>query len=436
MNERPFSRRTFLAGSAAALGGCAGSPGSESTRQPDREGAETDSMPTEWTNWSGRVTCTPRKLAAPSSEEELRRMVRRARTDGHQTMIRVAASGHSFVPLCASSGTLISLDNLQGIESTDRDALSATVRAGTKIHQLGQPLREAGMAMENMGDIDRQGIAGAISTGTHGTGRGIGNLSTQVTGLRLIVASGEVVECSADREPQILKAAQVSLGSLGILTHVTLRLLPAYRLHEKVWEAPIDECLADLEQLIDRNRHFEFFWWPRRDRCSMKTLNPTEGPPDELPDREGERIGHSDQIFPSVRDTKFNEIEFAVSEDRGPDCFQEIRELMLQKHTEIEWPIEYRTLGADSLYLSPAFGRDTVTISAHQASDLPCEAFFADVEAIFRKHGGRPHWGKIHTHTAAELGELYPMWERFHEIRRELDPDGLFMNDHLRGVFL
>ncbi len=396
--------------------------------------AEGDSLRRSWTNWSGRVTCTPRTLATPRSEEELIELVRCAGAGGRT--VRVAASGHSFVPLCASPGTLISLDGLTGVESTDRATLTATVRAGTKIYALGEPLRAAGMAMENMGDIDRQGIAGAISTGTHGTGRGIGNLSTQVVGVRLLTAAGEVIDCSTAKDPEILKAAQVSLGALGILTHVKLRLLPAYRLHERIWETPIDDCLASLDRLIASNRHFEFFWWPTRDSCSMKTLNPTDEAPDELPDREGERIGHSDQIFPSVRNNKFNEIEFAVPEQNGLDCLREIRRLLLEKHTDIEWPIEYRTLGRDDIYLSPAYGRDTITISAHQANTLPYEAFFADAEAIFRSHDGRPHWGKIHTHTAEELAELYPRWEDFHKIRRELDPDGVFMNEHLQRIFV
>jgi FAD/FMN-containing dehydrogenase len=255
-----------------------------------------------------------------------------------------------------------------------------------------------------------------------------------VIGLRLVTASGDVIECSAGERPELLSAARVSLGALGVITHVRLQLVPAYRLYERIWEAPLEECVEELDRLIAESRHFEFFWWPRRDTCSMKALHPTDGPPDDLPGRDGERIDHSYRIFPSERETRFNEIEFAVPEERGPDCFREIRRLLLEKHTDVEWPIEYRTLGQDDIYLSPAFGRDAVTISAHQASTLPYEAFFRDVEAIFRSHGGRPHWGKIHTHTADELAGLYPRWSDFQEIRRELDPRRVFMNAHLRRV--
>jgi FAD/FMN-containing dehydrogenase len=390
--------------------------------------------PQQWNNWSGSVSCTPRTIASPTTEEQVVKLV----ADAHRTRqtVRVAASGHSFVPICASDGTLLSLDGLKGIVSTDQEKKTATFLAGTKIYQMGEPLLKAGLAMENMGDIDRQGIAGAISTGTHGTGKGIGSISTQVVGLRLITASGETLDCSAESQPDVFKAAKVSLGSLGIITQVTLRCLPAYRLHEKKWEIPFAECIANLDDLIAGNRHFEFFWRPRRDVCSMKSLNPTDETPSDLSDREGERIGHSHLIFPSERNNKFNEIEFALPEESGLDCLQELRELMLRKHQDVLWPLEYRTLAADDILISPAQGRETITISAHQAHTLPHNPFFADVEAIFRNHRGRPHWGKMHTHTADELSRLYPKWEEFHAIRRQLDPHGRFLNDFLRRTFV
>jgi FAD/FMN-containing dehydrogenase len=253
---------------------------------------------------------------------------------------------------------------------------------------------------------------------------------------------------------------------LGIITQVTLRLLPAYRLQEISWVIPTQECLAILDRLIVENRHFEFFWLPKEDACAAKALNPTENdefrmmnptsldnrdesgadsPEEDTPGSQsppgtlaryikGKRIDHSYRIFPSERTILFNEIEFALPEANGPDCFLEIRRLMQTKYPEVTWPIEYRTLGADDIYLSPAYGRDSVTISVHQAHHLPYEAFFADVEAIFRNHQGRPHWGKVHTHTARELRPLYPLWDRFQQARERLDPRGRFMNDYLCSI--
>jgi FAD/FMN-containing dehydrogenase len=308
--------------------------------------------------------------------------------------------------------------------------------------------------MANMGDIDRQSIAGAISTGTHGTGWGLGSISTQVVGLRLLTAGGEFVDCAPQLEPDLFKAGQVSLGALGIITQVTLRLEPAYRLQEMSWVIPTQDCLANLDRLVAENRHFEFFWSPKEDACAAKALNPTAQQPAEGETNEenepgsqsppgtlaryvkGRRIDHSYRIFPSERTVLFNEIEFALPEANGPDCFLEIRRLMQTKYPEVTWPVEYRTLGADDIYLSPAYRRASVTISVHQAHHLPYEAFFAAVEAIFRNHQGRPHWGKVHTHTAPQLRPLYPMWDRFQQVRDRLDPQGRFMNDYLRSILV
>jgi len=416
-------------------------------------------MTLTWTNWSGGVTCTPQAMRTPQTEAEIVALVKQA-SDAGQT-IRVAGTGHSFVPLCATEGVLLSLDGLQGIvrphppagspeteKQVSGEGESATIWAGTKIHQMGDSLWELGLAMANMGDIDRQAIAGAISTGTHGTGHTLGSISTQVAGLRLVTATGELIDCSPSVEPQIFKAAQVSLGALGIITQVTLRLLPAYQLHERTWVAPFDECVAHLAEQIQANRHFEFFWVPSEDVCAMKTLNPTDleqlPAPPAKPDVTGrltryireERIDRSYRIFPSERNLKFNEMEFAVPAAHGLACLYEIRELMQRKYPDVLWPIEYRTLAADDIPLSPASGRATVTLSIHQAAELPYQAFFADAEAIFRNHQGRPHWGKIHTHTADDLGKLYPQWDQFQRIRQQMDPNGIWLNEYLKAIFV
>lgn len=386
----------------------------------------------EWQNWSGSVVCRPVTLAAPTTEAEVAALVARAARDGHT--VRVAGTGHSFVPLCASDGLLLSLDGLQGVVATDPAAGLATVWAGSKIWQLGPLLRAHGLAMANMGDIDRQAIAGAVSTGTHGTGRDLGSISTQVVGLRLVTGEGRLLDLTAVGEPELLDCARVALGSFGVLTQLTLRVLPAYRLHERKWEEPFDECMARIDAHVAATRHFEYFWRPRTDRCEMKTLHPTEAAPESVAGRESERIGWSDEIFPSERNNKFNETEFALPAAAGPDCIREIRALMQARYSDVQWPLEYRTLAADEIPLSPAQGRATATVSVHEAVERPYSRFFADVEAVFRNHRGRPHWGKHHTHRAAELRALYPQWERFAKARRTVDPAGRFLNDYLRGV--
>ncbi len=398
----------------------------------------------DWRNWAENVECRPARLETPTSEEELAGIIRRG-SGG----IRVAGSGHSFTPLCATDDTLISLDGMQGVISGDPSAREAVIWAGTKISRLGDMLRAEGLALENQGDVDYQALAGAIATGTHGTGIRLGSLSSQVTGLDLLLASGERITCSESVEPALFKAAQLSLGLLGVITRIHLRVRPAYRLHERTWAASFEETMARMEDHVSANEHFEFFWLPKFDASAMKALNTTEAAPYGGEEPAGsdiagtierytrpERVDWSYRIYASERVVKFVEMEFAVPIANGPDCFRELRQLMREKHSEVSWPIEYRTLRGDDILLSPAYERDSVTLSLHQSNDLPYEDFFADAEAVFRNHGGRPHWAKLHNHTMTELRTLYPQWDRFQEQRERVDPDGRFLNPYLRRLML
>ncbi len=403
-------------------------------------------MPAQsWCNWSGGVTALPRERAQPTTEGDLRAIVVRA--GRAEEVVRVVGAGHSFTPLCATDGVLISLDDLQGIRSMT-PAGDVTVWAGTRIAQLGALLLQAGLALDNQGDIDSQSIAGAISTGTHGTGPRFGNLATHVTGLRLILASGDIIDCSAAEDQELFSSACVSLGALGVLSQVTLRAVPAFRLRETSWTASVDECFAALPTLVAQNRHVEFFWLPVQDCCVIKVLSLTDEPPRgaalvTLPPPgtverylQPERVDWSARIYPSVRAVPFNEMEFAVPAASGPECFLEIRHCMRTLHPGVEWAVEYRTQRADTIDISPAYERDVVAISIHEAAGRRYEGFFSDAEAIFRNYRGRPHWGKIHSHTPRDLRDLYPRWGRFQATRERLDPAGRFMNAYLRTLFL
>jgi FAD-linked oxidoreductase len=410
---------------------------------------------TEWRNWSGWIRCRPRRIETPADEGEVAALVAGAGREG--LTVRVAGSGHSFTPLVATDGVILDLSRLAGIVSADRAGGHAVIRAGTKISDLGEKLHQSGLALANQGDVDVQAICGALGTGTHGTGRELGSLSTQIAGLRLVTATGEAVEVTLESDPELFRAAQVSMGLLGVTTEAHLALVPAYRLHERTWLSPVETCLAEMDRHIVRNRHFEFFWRPQHGLCDMKTLNPTDALPDSAtgivrpersyasPAADGsvdlslvhERIDHSFRIFPSVRNRRFNEMEFAVPAASGPDCFREICALMQGRYPEIDtWPIEYRTQAADEIFLSPAYGRATVALSIHQGADHPYDPFFRDAEAIFRNHRGRPHWGKLHYFTARDLAAAYPCWERFLAVRQRMDPKGRFLNDYLRRLFL
>ena len=389
-------------------------------------------MTASWRNWSGSVACEPAGLPRPKSEAEIAAWVRRAA--GEDRGLRVVGTGHSFTPLVATPGYVVSLDDWAGLEDADPSRLEATARAGTKLHDLGEALLALGMATANLGDVDVQSVGGALGTGTHGTGRGLQNLSAQAVALRLVLASGEVVECSAEREPELWRAARVSFGALGVLSAARFRLLPAYRLHERVGRASLEEALERLPDEIAANRHFELFWFPARDLVETKAINPTAAEPASLAGRKYERIDWSCKILPSVRELKFNEMEYSVPAEAGLACVRAIAARMRERWSDVQWPVEYRTLRADDAWLSTAHERETVTVSIHQDASLPYRELFGDLEAVFREHAGRPHWGKVHTLGAAELAGLYPRFGDFCALRRRLDPAGVFLNEHLRKL--
>ncbi len=428
---------------------------------------------TIWKNWAGNVQCRPAELLKPSSLDELvevvRTHVKRGRT------IRVAGSGHSYNTIVSTNGTLLSLDKLQGIENIDQKANEATVFAGTKLHALGDPLWKHGLAMANLGDTHAQALAGAISTATHGSGIQLGSVSTQVVGFTIVTAAGELLECSLQHEPEIFKAALVSLGALGVIAKIRLKLLPRYHLREVRGKRDLESVLTDIDKSIHAHRHYEFWYWPDTASASIRMRDMTDAPMTEnaftrfmedmvvengalwlvsalsslIPaladdfsrlsaklDTEGEQIDRSYRILTTPRLVRLTEMEYAVPAAAGPDCLREIKKFIDKSDIPINFPIQYRYVAADDAYLSPYYKQNSALIDLQQYIGLPHEEYFKAGEIIFKKYGGRPHWGKIHYRTAEELQELYPMWDKFHEIRRRLDPDNVFINDYLRRVFV
>ena len=336
-------------------------------------------MSVDWQNWSGSQKHLVDAVEQPKNEGELEWLIKDA--GNKQKIVRAIGSAHSFVPFWTND-TLISLDEMKGLININHERQQATIWAGSKLHELGPVLWQNGLSLENMGDIDRQSLAGAISTGTHGTGKGLSNISSQVKAVRLVDANGNTHDIDESRD-DLLNAAQISLGTLGIITQATLQLLPAYYLHEKNWPLSVDACSEELQTLISENRHMEFFWDPGTDQCLMKTLNISEIRKTQRIS-EHEEIGKSYEIFPSDREFKFNELEFCLSSDMGWACFLEIRQLMKSQFPEVRWPLEYRTLQADNALLSPTAGEDCVTISVHQGYKQEYKTFFLEVENIFR----------------------------------------------------
>ncbi|RKP44285.1 FAD-binding protein [Cohnella endophytica] len=425
-----------------------------------------------WSNWSGIVKAKPHTVLYPSHIEEVVDVVKLCSAEGRT--LRVVGSGHSFTAIAASNDVFLSLDRMQGILQLNKEAHTATVWAGTKIKKLGELLYSEGLAQENLGDIDVQSIAGAISTGTHGTGLKFGNLATQIIGITVVTGTGEVLDCSEQSHPDLFKALQISLGSLGIIVQVTLKLRTAYKLRYESSRTKLTDCLERLPELTANNRHFEFYWFPYADPCQIKTLNETDEPEtsakisdyvnDVLLENAalgalsslckrvprlcapvsrmiaaafptGVKVAQSHRAFATIRLVRFNEMEYNLPIEAMGDVVREMRETIEKRRYRVHFPIECRFAQADRIWLSPAYDRDSAYIAVHMYRGMPHENYFADMERIFLKYGGRPHWGKLHTLKTARLKEIYPMWDKFLEMRSRMDPEGIFLNPYLRNLF-
>jgi FAD-linked oxidoreductase len=394
--------------------------------------------------------------------------------------VRALGAGHSFSPLSETNGTLISLDDFSGLVAVSAADSTASARAGTRIHALGRALFDAGVALKNQGDIDRQSLAGAVGTGTHGTGPTLGSLSAEVSGFRLVTVDGQVLECSPATNADVWQAGRVSFGSLGVMSEITFAVRSVYKLRERTWLMPAAECWRDLEKWRDRARHFEFFLFPYADTVLAKSLTETdeECPPaltaEQLFERgevidSDQRAFHvcaelarllpflsgpmqrffaraagsrspaaprwSHEAFPSARNIKFNELEYAVPAASGLDCAREVAEAIRTRNIAGVYPLEFRFIAADDCWLSPFYERDSVSISVHQYHRQSHDELFGVAEAIFRRYAGRPHWGKLHTLRAADFSRLYPRFDEYRALRRRLDPRGKLLNAHLKDIF-
>ena len=426
----------------------------------------------KWRNWAGNQTARPETVVAPRSVEETAEAVRSAHAGGRA--VRVVGSGHSFTAAAVANDVLMRVDALSGIRSIDRENLTVTVGAGTPLHALNDLLHAEGLALANMGDIAYQTVAGAVSTATHGTGVKLGGIAAQVRGLRLVDGTGREVVCTAGQNADVLDVARVSVGSLGVITEVTLAVVPAFLLAAVEMPMRVDAVLGDLDGLVEGNDHFEFFWVPHTGWALTKRNNRTEGPRDPLPrvrgwlettfmenvafgavcrmgrmvpqaiprlakalPSSGERryVDHSHRVFASPRLVRFYEMEQAVPIEALPSALRAVMEMVKRKGYLLNFPVEVRFTAADDIPLSTAYGRTSAYVAVHVYKGMEFEPFMRDVEDIMRDHDGRPHWGKLHWRGADELGQLYPRWTEFMAMRDRLDPDRTFRNAYTAQVF-
>jgi L-gulonolactone oxidase len=425
-----------------------------------------------WRNWAGDQACAPAERLRPAGRDELSECVVAAVAAGRK--ISVAGSGHSFTETAMTDGAMIDAGGLSGVIDADRSSGLVKVRAGTVLADLNEQLHGLGLAMENLGDIDRQTIAGAISTGTHGTGAKLRNISSQVVAMELVLADGSVRELTAEGDPELLRAARVSIGALGAICSITLRCLPAFTLHRVDTPQPREEVFDSFQERADAHEHFELFTFPYADSALVLERNRTEGPPRPrsrtaaflndvvlenwaleaisvggkafpraIPafSRLAARLAsgstatdRSDRIFANERRVRFTEMEYGVPREHGPEAARRVIEWIRSKRYPVFFPIEMRVTAADDALLSPSHKRDTAYIAVHQYRGMEWRPYFEAVEAIMNEYGGRPHWGKRHFQTAATLAERYPRWAEFQAARDELDPNRAFTNEYAERV--
>ncbi|PFR24344.1 MULTISPECIES: D-arabinono-1,4-lactone oxidase [Bacillus cereus group] len=424
----------------------------------------------KWRNWTGNVEGNPQYMMYPKNIQDVIKAVHLAKEMGKR--IRVVGSGHSFTPLVQTEEILLSLDGLQGILGIDSQSSIVEVWAGTKLSYLGRMLQEKGYAQENLGDIDSQSIAGAISTGTHGTGITFGSLATQVVEITAVLASGETIICSEKEHPEFWKAFQLSLGMLGVIVKVKLKVVPAYMLMYKSKKESFSTVMNSLEE-YKKHRHFEFFVFPYSDDVQVKITDETTGKgmdvkwhkfKTELLENiafsllskgcklmpsiskrvsrlsakavpNGQIIGPSYQIFATSRNVRFYEMEYSIPAEHMKKVVQEIHNLIQEKRFQVHFPIECRYVRGDDIWISPAYERDSAYIAVHMYKGMKYAAYFTAIERIFQKYEGRPHWGKMHAMGYEQLQRVYPKLSSFLEVRKEVDPIGMFLNPYLSKMF-
>lgn len=425
-----------------------------------------------WRNWAGNVSARPVREVSPASADEVADAVRKAAEDGLR--VKTVGTGHSFTAIAAADGLLIRPDLLTGIRKIDRTAMTVTVESGTPLKRLNTALAREGLSLTNMGDIMDQTVAGATSTGTHGTGRDSASIAAQITALELVLADGSLLTCSEKEYPEIFAAARIGLGALGVVTAITFAVEPVFFLTAREEPMSFDRVTGEFDALHAENEHFEFYWFPHTGNCNTKRNNRSQGPaappgvvagwiedellsnglfqvvnsvgrvvPATIPaiarisSRALSARTYTDipyKVFTSVRRVRFVEMEYALPREAAVGALREVRAMIERSPLRVSFPVEVRTAPADDIALSTASGRESAYIAVHLYRGTPYRSYFTAVERIMTAHGGRPHWGKVHTRDAGYFAEAYPRFGEFTALRDRLDPERLFGNDYLRRV--
>lgn len=436
-----------------------------------------------WKNWAGTQSCAPGRVHQPSDSAEIAAIVARAAAEG--ATVRPLGAGHSFTPVACTDGHRVQLDRMTGVVGvgTHDGRDTVTLRAGTRLREVPGLLRPRGLALANQGDVDPQSVAGAVSTGTHGTGLGFTGFAGMVRGFRLVGADGVERRATAGAEGvegELFRLARLGLGAFGVVTELTLDAVPAFRLSADEHAEDFETVRRTFVDRVARVDHMEFYWFPGTDIALVKENTRLPGVEEErapgavrrakefvseevinngglLAICEAARVApkltrrlnafaaktvstrryvdDAHKVFVSPRRVRFSEMEYAVPLETLPDVLDEVRRTIDRHRAWVSFPLEIRAAKGDDVALSTAYGRDSAYIAVHRYHREAYRDYFDLLEPIFLAAGGRPHWGKLHTLGAEDLRERYPLFDEVAELRRSVDPEGIFLNDHLRDLF-
>lgn len=463
------SRRTLMIGAGASVvGGVAGAVGYRAwrDREPSAPAAQDKDGRLLWRNWSGIQNAYPQTRSAPQNEQELADVLKTA-----PAPVRPVGAGHSFTALVPTSGALLTLDRMSGVVAHDEQAMTATVRAGTRLGDLGPALAKIGQEMPNLPDINKQSLGGALGTATHGTGRAFKAIHGEVTALRLVTPRGEVMECGRTKNAEVFDAARVNLGAFGVVSEITLQNRPLKRVLKRTTAHQLDAIMEDWPNLIGQHRNVEFYAIPFTGLAALITVDETDRPvsprgPDtdvdavmelkKLRDLTGflpgvrrslaqsafkdapadEAVDEGWKLLSNERPVRFNEMEYHLPLEVQMTALREVIAAIEKHRADVFFPIEARVIDADDAWLSPFHGRVSGSVAVHAYYKDDYSFLFEIVEPILRKHGGRPHWGKLHSLKYQDFAALYPRFKDAAEMRATLDPEGRMLNDHLRTIFV
>ncbi len=399
---------------------------------------------TIWSNWVGNQSFEPRDVKTVSTEAEIQQLVTDAAASG--STIRTAGTAHSFTPI-VETDVLLDTSAMRGVVDVDSDHFLARALPKTSIGDFAKPLWKHGLALANQGDIDTQAIAGAVATATHGSGRRFPSFSATLEGARLVDGTGQLVEVTRQSSPDDLAALQTSIGMLGIMTELTIKVVPAYHLHARTDIMPFAQMLETFEDDVDTYRHYGLFWMPTdesarlynldgagADDCVVKRYREVEADA-EIELGLHERMDRSYRIYPMVYDPNFHEVEYFLPLDQWRDILIEMRRLMLRWHPLSIYPLEIRVVAGEEAWMSPNYRRENLVVSISGQPGADYWPYLRACDSLFAEFGGRPHWGKLHFMTADRVARLFPRYDDFIEVRRRFDPKGVFLNDHLRPLF-